>query len=197
LKHFNPLLVLTGLFLSFCFSAMSYAGEIVYDWVPDAGSGGSGFIRFDDANIADPANFQVNFNSTNVIEVSFMFDTGFNIEDAVDFNGMTTLQTYLDGLLYESSNGVIDGWSFNYTNAVVFIPQTNFDGVTTTGQVCFVAPCPAFTADVGFIGDLAGESDAGSWQLRSVVPLPAALPLFVSGIAMFGLMRKFLHKTNI
>lgn len=161
------------------------AGEIFYDWVPDVGSGGSGYIRFDDINISDPENFDVRFDNTNVLEVAFVFDSGFDINDAVDFDSTTTLQqsNNLGDLIYEAENGIIDGWSFEYINANVILPQSNLLNVFSTGFVCFTAPCPAFTADVEFIGHLASEINQGQWQLRSsVVPVPAAVWLFASGL---------------
>ena len=181
-----------GFFLAMMIPVTGNAAEIFYDWVPDAGSGGSGFIRFADTNIADPENFEVRFDTDNVLEVSFIFDSGFDIEDAVDFAGASTLQdsSNLGDLLYEADNGIIDGWSFEYINAVVILPQSNFVDVATTGLVCFTAPCPAFTADLEFIGHLASEFNQGSWQLRSaVVPVPAALPLFLSGLVFIGLLK--------
>lgn len=162
------------------------AAQVIYDWVPDRGSGGSGFIIFDDTTISDPENFDIRFDNANVIDISFTFDNGFEIDQAINFDGMVTLQEpgNLGNLLYEASNGVIDGWSFEYTPILAILPTNQFLDVTTTGLVCVIAPCPAFTADLEFIGtDFVGEYNSGSWHLReTAVPVPAAAWLFGSGL---------------
>lgn len=183
------------------FSASVSAGTINYNWA-GAGAGGTGAITFYDTNISDPENFSVAFDTENVANIIYTFENGTSIENADNFSGGTTLQalTELGGAIFTATDGVIEGWTFNYDTVYSILPlDISFTGSSTTSTIfCFTAPCPVDTADINFIGNFATESNLGSWQLQAV-PLPAAVWLFTTGLVGFaGFVRisKKLDKGN-
>ena len=168
------------------------AADVFYDWVQIAGSGpSSGFIRFADTNIADPANFAVTFNAENVLEVQFTFSDGVTIADATNFDPSTTLQN--DPALNQSRdfvamNGVMnDGWSFLKGPSK---PDLEYVSTTEGGVLCVTQPCPLTDVAVSFIGpNIPRASSTGEWHLRPV-PLPAPVVLLVSALGLLVSRRR-------
>ena len=173
---------------------------ITYEWVPDAGSGGAGTIVFDDdylaanddgANIlyTDPGNFITPFASPAVVEINFTFDNGFSIDQAAGFSTTSTIQSELATAQFQASNdvlqGIIGGWSFEYTNTIAAVAQTSYDGADIDEILCVVLPCPQGGAHFNFTGPAAGESNQGVFRL---VPEPTSAVLL--GLGTLGLARR-------
>lgn len=176
------------------------SAEIVYQWVPDPGSGGSGYIRFDEEFIeasddgtnqfiySDDANFVTTFSNPPALEFSFTFDSGLNIDDVDDFDSTSTIQMEHAGTQFVAAGGVMDDWSFEYQHVVAILPFDSYVDTTTPGIVCITLPCPQPSADVHFIGTGPAEFHEGSFQL--VVPEPTTLTLATLGLLGIGCRRR-------
>ncbi len=184
--------------LSISVPGLSFAA-IVYEWVPDRGSGGSGYIRFDETFIAanddgmsydytDEKNFITMFNNPPVLEIYFEFDNGFTIDTAPGFSTATTIQTDLASTQFSALNGIIRGQSgsfvFDYTN-VGQLANNSYDGVVVDQIFCVVLPCPQNGLEIDFSGSLTGEINIGQFEY-SAVPTPATLTLMAIGLVWFG-----------
>ena len=173
------------------FSTSVNAATITYNW---AGEDGSGAISFFDTNITDSENFTVAFDTDNVANISYAFNNGTSIEDADNFSGSSTLQavTELGYAMFTATNGVIEGWTFNYDTVQSILPiDISYANSSTTSTIfCVTTPCPVDTATINFIGNFANETNVGTWHIQAV-PVPAAVWLFGSGlIGLIGVARR-------
>ncbi|MEM0913181.1 MAG: PEP-CTERM sorting domain-containing protein [Planctomycetota bacterium] len=173
---------------------------LVYEWVPDRGSGGQGQIIFDDAYISantngidilytDAENFITTFGPQSVLSISFTFDNGFSIDQAAGFSEATTIQNDLNNTPFQVVDGELAGYaggsfSFEYTT----IRAANAYVDTTVDEIfCLVAPCPQRGAHFAFSGQQAAESNIGRFVL---VPEPASLTLLALGGASLMMRRR-------
>jgi len=174
---------------------------ITYQWVPDAGSGGSGYIRFDEAFIAasddgenylytDEANFITYFGNPPVLEIYFEFDNGFTIDNATAFSTATTIQSNLSSTQFSADSGIIRGLTgdfiFDYTS--IRKADHTYDGVVVDQILCVRLPCPQGGLEVNFSGILSAETNIGEFQL---VPIPGAVWLFISGLLSITGLAKY------
>lgn len=162
-------------------STSANAATITYNW---AGEDGTGVITFFDTNITDSENFVVAFDTDNVANISYTFNNGTSIEDADNFSGSSTLQavTELGYAMFTATNGVTEGWTFNYDTVQSILPlDISYANSSTTSTIfCITTPCPVDAATINFIGNLASETNVGTWHLQPV-PLPASAWLLASG----------------
>ena len=192
------LVVITSLI--FILTSASNA-EIVYEWVPDRTSGGSGFIRFDENFIAasddgtkhfiytDDANFITEFSNPPVLEFSFTFGSGLTIDDVSNFSSASTIQTQLASTQFQASNGIIDGWSFEYTHSSQLLPPHSYQGTSVSNIFCVTLPCPQLGAHVMFSGVNASENHEGFFRL--VIPEPSTMFFgTLSGLAILTARRR-------
>ncbi len=167
--------------------------DFTYNWIPERGSGGSGFFRISETNITDHANFEVLANQTNLLEVFFEFDNGLMIKNAVGFDPALTIQTDPQivghNTLYANKGIISQAWTFSYRNRFQIIPQDEYENATATEIYCIVNPCPIIDADVRFIGPRLTEINRGTFKLQEV-PLPAAISLMVPALALVGGLRR-------
>jgi hypothetical protein len=142
------------------------AAIVSYDWVPQPGSAGAGFLTLDSPLIADPSNFSgVGFAALSAL--NYTFGNGASIQKG-------DIQ-FFQGFPFSAAGGQLTN-SFQFsTNTVALSFSLASNAGISSNQI--VTPGPAIT-------------DAGNWRLAAApaaVPLPAALPLFASGIlAVFG-----------
>ncbi len=180
--------------------------SITYQWVPNAGSGGNGYIRFDETFLAgaddgsnyvytDEQNFITLFGNPPVVEIFFAFDNGFSIDTAVGFSTASSIQSDLSNTQFQANNGVITGLTgdfvFDYTT--IRLVDNSYNGVVVQPILCITLPCPQGSLQVNFIGQLSAERNTGKFQYTPSVPVPAALPLMLSGLGILGFMCKRRH----
>lgn len=168
---------LVGIALGLTLTSAPCMATSRYVWVPDPGSGGSGYLLFDDQHIAatangeetrfdDVENFVAQFDQPSVVEVVFGFDNGFISENALNFSGQTTLQSSALSIRQVGAfSGRIRNWSFEYANQGGNL-LTLFSGVDPNDVLCIVLPCPIFGADVTFSGAGASEQNFGDFYYQ-------------------------------
>jgi len=152
-----------------CFAPSAPALTVTYGWVNAAGSNGVGSITFNSAGITNPASFSgVAF--TNISGLSYKWT-----------NGSSTRSITLSDVTF---------WQvpFNFSASGGFLTtQFNAADFPTNSFSLQGAPNPALS-----LNSLAApftDSDSGFWQLQAVpptVPLPGALALLASGVALFA-----------
>jgi len=185
------------------FASNKAHSAITYQWVPDAGSGGSGYIRFDEAFIAtssddenyvytDEANFTTYFGNPPVLEIFFEFDNGFTIDTATGFSTATSIQSDLSSTQFSANSGIFRGligdFIFDYSS--ITKAGHTYDGVVVDQIFCVRLPCPQGGLEVNFSGILSAETNIGEFQL---VPIPGAVWLFISGLFSIAGLAKYKH----
>jgi hypothetical protein len=155
----------------------SARAELLYRWVPDFGSGGSGHIRLDEAFIeasddgtdhyvyTDAGNFITEFGILPVIEFAFTFNSGLVIDSVVNFSSVSTIQTEHATTQFAAVDGVMDGWTFSYDHYDAAIFPHIYEQTTTAGILCIRLPGPQPGGDVLFSGLGGAEFHEGSFQL--------------------------------
>ncbi len=137
------------------------AALVSYQWVPQSGSGGSGFLTLDSALISDPANFSgVELAGLTALQYTFGNGAGIQKSDIQFFQGFPFSAT---------AGQLTNNFQFS-TNTVMLSFSLASNAGISSNQI--VTPGPAIT-------------DAGNWRLTvapPAVPLPAALPLLAAGL---------------
>ena len=190
MNYINYFSYLVASLLVIMLSSSVNAAAITYNW---SGTDGTGVLTFFDKNINDSEDFTVAFDAANVVNISYTSNNGTSIEDADNFSGRSTLQSFteLGHAMFTARDGVIEDWTFNYDSVQSILPiDISYNNLSTTSTVfCITTPCPVDTATINFIGNFSSESNIGAWHLQAV-PLPAAVWLFTSGfIALFAFRR--------
>jgi len=154
-------------------SAMTF-----YDWVPDPGSGGSGFMEFDTTGQSPDV-----FNDLDPI--AFTFDFGVPTIPVLDFNIVTPATPFdaAAGKIAAGQIGIKSELLFDFGRNLIFTPKEAQCVWVLT--VCYGSPPgePPVALDI---------SHFGSWKLRQdppPVPAPASLILFGPAVAGLALMR--------
>jgi hypothetical protein len=145
------------------------AAIVSYEWVPQAGSGGSGFLTLNSVLISDPANFSgVTF--AGLTALNYTFGSGAHIQKG-------DIQ-FFQGFPFSAAAGQLtNGFQFSTNTAALSFSLASNAGVSSN-QI--QTPAPAST-------------DAGNWRLAApaAVPLPATVWLFASGfMGLIGVARR-------
>ena len=163
--------------------ATSASSATFYDWVPDLGFGGSGFIEFD-------TSAQTAADFTGLQPVAFTFDFQSN---AVPVVTLADLDVPTD-TPWDASGGVlIDG---ELVESGDFFSDTGLQLTFESNS----ADCFAFGSD-SCTGVGPGEDILynGTWELRTEdvppIPLPAAAWLFLAALGSLGLVRRLKPKS--
>lgn len=142
------------------------AAVVTYDWVPQSGSGGSGFMTIDSPLISDPAIFN-NIAFTALSALQYTFGNGVTIQKS-------DIQ-FFQGFPFSAASGQL-------TN--------NFQFSTNTVTLSFSLASNAGISSNQIQTPGSAITDAGNWRLETApaaVPLPAALPLLACGLlGLFG-----------
>ncbi|MEZ5566459.1 MAG: PEP-CTERM sorting domain-containing protein [Gammaproteobacteria bacterium] len=150
-----------------------YAITVTYDWVPNSGQGGTGYMTFADAGIVDPANFS-GIPLSALTDLQYQWDNGATINLA----SVQTLTT--NPASWQASGGfLITGFQLTANS----VPPTTGTFSLQMSQGLPGNPGPGYNATNSVL--YGAEGNAGQWQLH-VVPVPAAVWLF--GSAAAGLM---------
>jgi hypothetical protein len=158
------------------------AMTVVYSWTPAPAQGGSGSLTISHASITDPANFSA-IPVGALIGLNYTWNNGATINLSSVLTNNAPSWTACAGYL-------ITGFQIT-ANSVPSTPGT-FSLANSAGS-CFAGPTalpgPGFNAtNSGLYG---AEGNAGNWQLSAVIPVPAAVWLLGSGVAvLLGLRRR-------
>jgi len=165
---------LTGVALLFL-SAAAQAATVFYDWVPNAGQGGSGRITLSSPLITDPANFS-SVPAAALSDLTYTWDNGAEI-------GLSTILTN-NATTWEAAGGfLING--FQITAAALSGDPGIYSLALSAGLPGNPGPGSNGTNSVAF----GAESNAGQWVLNPI-PVPAAVWLFASALGLLGWSRK-------
>ncbi len=146
-----------------------------YDWVPNAGQGGSGYMVFNSALITDPANFSA-IPASALVDLYYQWDNGATINFASILTNNAPSWTASGGFL-------ITG--FQITAASVPATSGTFSLQMSAGLPG--NPGPGYNAtNSGLYG---AEGNAGQWVLNPI-PVPGAVWLFASAMAGLAFVRR-------
>lgn|GEM_PF-2522694 len=159
---------------------------VTYEWLPDPGYAGQGALTLSSDTILDPANFS-SVPLSALTSISFTF-TGSGLT-IVDSNGTLAggdIDSYaLSPPGLSAVNGLLSStFMFSSTRSFpTFLLQLASSGGTPSNV-------SLQTEDV-----FPPEQHVGTWRLASVapIPLPAALPLLLSGFAAFVASRRVIR----
>lgn len=145
-----------------------------YDWAPDTGSAGSGYMEFDTSG-QTPSDFM------SLDPIDFAFDFGVSGVPTVDFQDVVTLVTFNaeQGKLISGALGETPDF-FN-SNSLILSFRVDGAACSFTGSA---TSCSSQTVDLNI-------RQVGMWSLReqpAPIPLPAAFPLFACGMGLLGLL---------
>ncbi|MCC7259081.1 MAG: VPLPA-CTERM sorting domain-containing protein [Gammaproteobacteria bacterium] len=156
------------------------AMTVVYSWVPDTGQLGSGSLTIDSPAITDPANFAA-IPVGSLIGLTYTWNNGATINLGSVVTNNAPSWTACAGYL-------ITGFQIT-ANAVPPTPGTfslsNSAGGCYPGPV--VVPGPGYNATNSVLHGAEGNS--GHWMLSTVVPVPGAVWLLLSGVATLAGIR--------
>jgi hypothetical protein len=143
-------------------------------------------------------------NITNISDVQVSFN-GIAFAGGTDANGPTTLQMFGG---YDASDNLYDVpavFSTVSSQNNFMIADENPDGPNQANYYFTFVNSPAFGTEIGAANFLQSDSfsgpggtqadadfaDDGTWKVTAApVPVPAALPLLASGLALFGIGRR-------
>jgi hypothetical protein len=107
---------------------------------------------------------------------------------AGSFNSATSSYDYSSGAAVVSTNAALNNFIFADSNDPAGNNVTNYfyflNGASPSDQQVFAANGNVLTNNADFDGPA-----VGTWSLTPV-PLPAALPLLLSGLSLFGIKRR-------
>lgn len=166
------------------FSLPGHAITVAYNWVPNVGQFGSGTLTISDPGIVDPANFTA-IPAGALIGLNYTWNNGVSINLA----SVTTVAT----TGWQACGGyLINGFTLSAATPVQFQLANSagqcFQNFPTPGNT-FVLPGPA-SNNLQSNGIYSSEINAGTWQLGTVVPVPAAVWLMGSGLALLAGLRR-------
>ena len=168
------------------FAVPGHAITVAYNWVPNAGQSGSGTLTISDPGIVDAANFS-GISPSALINLTYTWANGTSID------------------LTSVANVVTSGWqacSGYLINAFTISAATpvQFQLANSAGQCIQNWPTPgntyvqpgAASNNLQSNGVYSSEVNAGTWQLAppTVVPVPAAVWLMGSALAVFAGVRR-------
>ena len=170
------------------------AATVTLQWVPLAGNTTSGTLTLSSASIVDPNNFTLSGTSSAIAADLTSF--------SYTFSGGTINNTLAYGLAAGTPAQILGGngsWTVTggkLTSPFTITTSTNTSGAaglyTLIGGISLGVTAPANALSGAgtynaLTGTYSGTLTQGSWQVVPV-PLPAALPLLLSGIAGCGAM---------
>jgi len=171
----------------------SQAGSVTLDWVPLAGTGTSGTLVLNSAAITDPNNFTLTGSTAAIASDLTSF--------SYTFSGGTINNTLAHTLVAGTAAQLLAGtgsWTVSGGKLTSFFDiatTTNMGGVL--GAYTLAGGIPGLTSPANALsgsgtynsltGTFSATLTAGYWQVAPV-PLPAALPLLVSGMAGLGIL---------
>lgn len=164
--------------LLFAITLPVHAITVTYQWQPDPGQGGEGWMTFDSPSITDPANFAlVNVNA--LVGLFYKWDNGAIIN-------YMSIQTNNAPSWTASGGYLITGFQITaneINNTPGIYSLTNSAGLPGN-------PGPAFNGTNSvFFG---AEGNSGKWVLAppTVIPVPGAVWLFGSAVAGLAFLRR-------
>ncbi len=178
-------LLAAGLLMTVMAAGPASAITVVYNWVPSPGQFGSGTLTFSDPGIVDPANFTA-------IPVGALTALSYTWNNGVSIN-LASVTTNTAASYAACGGYLVSGFTKSAASPVQF-QLANSAGVCVPNfygpGLPYVGPGAASNNLQGN-GVYSSEVNAGTWQLGAVVvPVPAAVWLMGSGLAVLGALRR-------
>jgi hypothetical protein len=173
-----------GLLMTVFAAGPAHAITVVYNWVPNAGQFGSGSITLSDPGIVDPLNFSA-IPPGALTALTYTWNNGVNV-------GLSSVQTINTAGWTACGGFLINSFTLSAATPTQFQLANSagncFQNFPTPGNT-FVQPGAA-SNNLQSNGVYSSEVNAGTWQFGAVVPVPAAVWLMGSGLAVLGALRR-------
>ena len=157
---------------------------VEYNWVPAPGQFGSGTLTFSDPGIVDPANFSA-IPVSALTALSYTWNNGVSINLSSVTTNTAPSWTACDGFL-------ITGFTLSGVSPTQFQLANSagscFQNFPTPGDITVIPG--AASNNLQSNGIYSSEVNAGSWQVGTVIPVPAAVWLMGSGLVLLAGLRR-------